>query len=404
MLYLMMTAPASGRRYKLKQSTSLISQRFYHTLLYLAYTQCWCHVMIQVTDNGQAADVIYNDHIHILVNMNGYTKGARNEIFALKPAPIQVMWLGYPGTSGANYMDYIITDRITSPLQYAEHYSEKLAYMPHTFFVGDHKYMFPHLLNAGSGTNDPEVLKCLDSQAGVIKISDKIQQPTNASLVSQSQAQQQQQLKQQQIQMEQQISAQQQLLLQTQSNPAVCASVSGLHQRMVVQANITSLQQQLQQIKTLQLQYQQQQQPPQQPPPPQTPQEATSPKVPADLPLTTRAQYGLPDNTIVYCNFNQLYKIDPATLKSWVNILLRVPNSVLWLLKFPASGESNILNSAIKLGLTQGRIIFSAVAPKEEHVRRGRLADLCLDTPLCNGHTTGMSLFVSHQPMMMASW
>ena len=40
--------------------------------------------------NGKAADVIHQDGIHILVNMNGYTKGARNEIFALRPAPIQV--------------------------------------------------------------------------------------------------------------------------------------------------------------------------------------------------------------------------------------------------------------------------------------------------------------------------
>ena len=46
---------------------------------------------------GKAADRIYNDGVHILVNMNGYTKGARNEIFALRPAAIQVMWLGYPG-------------------------------------------------------------------------------------------------------------------------------------------------------------------------------------------------------------------------------------------------------------------------------------------------------------------
>ena len=51
----------------------------------------------QIPDNGKAADRIYNDGVHILVNMNGYTKGARNEIFALRPAPIQVMWLGYPG-------------------------------------------------------------------------------------------------------------------------------------------------------------------------------------------------------------------------------------------------------------------------------------------------------------------
>ena len=44
----------------------------------------------QITCNGKAADRIYQDGIHILLNLNGYTKGARNEIFALRPAPIQV--------------------------------------------------------------------------------------------------------------------------------------------------------------------------------------------------------------------------------------------------------------------------------------------------------------------------
>lgn len=55
------------------------------------------------------------------------------------------MWLGYPGTSGAPFMDYIVTDKQTSPVSLAAQYSEKLAYMPHTFFMGDHKHMFPHL-------------------------------------------------------------------------------------------------------------------------------------------------------------------------------------------------------------------------------------------------------------------
>jgi len=79
--------------------------------------------------------------------MNGYTKGARNELFALKAAPIQVMWLGYPGTSGASYMDYIVTDAFTSPVEFDWQYSEKLAYMPDTFFIGDHMNMFPHMTN-----------------------------------------------------------------------------------------------------------------------------------------------------------------------------------------------------------------------------------------------------------------
>ena len=57
------------------------------------------------------------------------------------------MWLGYPGTSGASFMDYLISDTVTSPIELNSHYSEKLAYMPHTFFIGDHWNMFPHLLD-----------------------------------------------------------------------------------------------------------------------------------------------------------------------------------------------------------------------------------------------------------------
>ena len=52
------------------------------------------------------------------------------------------------------------------------------------------------------------------------------------------------------------------------------------------------------------------------------------------------------------------------------------------------------------MGLSQERVIFSPVAPKEEHVRRGQLADVCLDTPLCNGHTTGMDVLWAGCPMV----
>lgn len=127
---------------------------------------------------------------------------------------------------------------------------------------------------------------------------------------------------------------------------------------------------------------------------------ATGEEVPKQIMVTTRQQYGLPEDAVVYCNFNQLYKIDPDTLRMWVNILKAVPNSVMWLLRFPQVGETNIQVAAQQMGLRNGRIIFSNVAAKEEHVRRGQLADVCLDTPLCNGHTTGMDVLWAGTPMV----
>lgn len=149
---------------------------------------------------------------------------------------------------------------------------------------------------------------------------------------------------------------------------------------------------------------------------------ATGEEVPQSIVITTRQQYGLPEDAVVYCNFNQLYKIDPNTLHMWVNvsegffiffffeflfyflsciqILKAVPNSVLWLLRFPAVGETHIHNTAANLGIGPGRILFSNVAAKEEHVRRGQLADVCLDTPLCNGHTTSMDVLWTGTPVV----
>ena len=57
---------------------------------------------------------------------------------------------------------------------------------------------------------------------------------------------------------------------------------------------------------------------------------------------TSRDQYGLPDDAVIYCNFNQLYKLDPVTMASWCAILKAVPNSVIWLLRFPTLGEKHV--------------------------------------------------------------
>ncbi|MGD9120638.1 MAG: hypothetical protein PVG59_08145, partial [Desulfobacterales bacterium] len=85
-----------------------------------------------------AAKRIFADKIDILVDLKGHTQGARLGILACRPAPIQVHYLGYPGTTGADFIDYLISDRIVTPLEHAPFYSEKLVFLPHSYQVNDH--------------------------------------------------------------------------------------------------------------------------------------------------------------------------------------------------------------------------------------------------------------------------
>jgi protein O-GlcNAc transferase len=81
-------------------------------------------------------------------------------------------------------------------------------------------------------------------------------------------------------------------------------------------------------------------------------------------------------------------------------ILKRVPNSALWLLRFPAAGENRLRAFAAAQGVRPEQIIFTDVAAKNEHIRRSALADLFLDTPLCNAHTTGTDVLWAGLPMV----
>jgi protein O-GlcNAc transferase len=81
----------------------------------------------------QAAQRIFDDRIDILVDLTGYTQSSRTGILALRPAPIQVNWLGFPGTFGASFADYMFTDRTVTPESDAQHYSESLVYLPDTY-------------------------------------------------------------------------------------------------------------------------------------------------------------------------------------------------------------------------------------------------------------------------------
>jgi protein O-GlcNAc transferase len=114
----------------------------------------------------------------------------------------------------------------------------------------------------------------------------------------------------------------------------------------------------------------------------------------------TREQYNLPTDKFIFANFNQLYKLDPNTFTVWMNILKRVPNSVLWLLEYPADAMTNLFKEASMRGVSPARIVFTAKAPKNEHINRCYLADLALDNTITNGHTTSCDLLWSGCPML----
>jgi protein O-GlcNAc transferase len=86
---------------------------------------------------AECAKRIHADGIDILVDLKGYTRDSRFEIFALCPAPIQVSYLGYPGTMGADFIDYIISDATVTPPVSAEYFTEKLVILPHSYQVND---------------------------------------------------------------------------------------------------------------------------------------------------------------------------------------------------------------------------------------------------------------------------
>jgi len=85
----------------------------------------------------QAAELIRSDGIDILMDLTGYTSLCRPAILILRPAPIQVSYLGYPGTMGADFIDYIIVDRFLVPADQQPFYSEKLVHLPNCYQPGD---------------------------------------------------------------------------------------------------------------------------------------------------------------------------------------------------------------------------------------------------------------------------
>jgi len=87
----------------------------------------------------EIVDVMRDAGVHIAVDLKGLTHGNRMGVFAQRCAPIQVNYLGFPGTTGAAFMDYLIADRILIPENERGWYAEKIVYLPDTYQVNDRR-------------------------------------------------------------------------------------------------------------------------------------------------------------------------------------------------------------------------------------------------------------------------
>ncbi|KAF1992497.1 glycosyltransferase family 41 protein [Aulographum hederae CBS 113979] len=246
---------------------------------------------------------IHEDGIHILVNLNGYTRGARNEVFAARPAPIQMSFMGFAGTLGAEWCDYLVADdtaiskdtlrpyrnNVTLEDQLKDEnsggknrdwiYGENIVFCKDTFFCCDHRQSAPDAKG--------EQLSWEKEQ----------------------------------------------------------------ERRWAMRKELFP---------------------------------------------------SLSEDVVIFGNFNQLYKIEPTTFRTWLRILQRVPNAILWLLRFPDVGESYLRATATAWAGPDvaSRIMFTDVAPKAQHISRARVCDLFLDTPECNAHTTAADVLWSGTPLL----
>jgi protein O-GlcNAc transferase len=123
---------------------------------------CDQFVDISNMDYTQTAERIHSDKVNVLVDLKGYTRNNRLGIFALRPAPIQVAYLGFPGTTGSDFIDYIVADQIIIPERQACHYSENIVFMPHCYMASDdeRKISSKKWTRADFGLPDHAVVLC----------------------------------------------------------------------------------------------------------------------------------------------------------------------------------------------------------------------------------------------------
>jgi protein O-GlcNAc transferase len=119
-------------------------------------------VNIEGLGHQDAARRIHDDGVDILVEMTGFTQGARLEICALRPAPVQVSYLGFPASSGSDFFDYVLCDEIVVPPDQAGHYTERLAYVGSCYQANDNTQPEPQgtAVKGDFGLDDAAVVLC----------------------------------------------------------------------------------------------------------------------------------------------------------------------------------------------------------------------------------------------------
>jgi predicted O-linked N-acetylglucosamine transferase (SPINDLY family) len=114
----------------------------------------------------------------------------------------------------------------------------------------------------------------------------------------------------------------------------------------------------------------------------------------------SRAAEGLPEEGFIFCSFNAHYKIEPEIFSLWMRLLSELPTSLLWLAQGGATSRQKLQREAQARGIDAQRLIFADIRPKAEHLARLRLANLFLDTPICNAHTTASDALWAGLPLI----
>jgi predicted O-linked N-acetylglucosamine transferase (SPINDLY family) len=210
------------------------------------------------------ADIVKLARTHqldIAIDLKGYTTGSRSGLFQHRLAPVQINYLGYPGSMGAPFIDYILADQVVIGPDQRAHYSEAVISMPSSYQPND-----------------------------------------NLREIAQT--------------------------------------------------------------------------------------------------TTTRADFGLPEDAVVLCCFNNNYKILPPEFDIWMGVLGQVENGVLWLLRSNPWAEDNLRKEAAARGIDPARLVFAEKLPQAEHLARHKHADFFVDTFICNAHTTASDALWAGLPVV----